>query len=51
MLDWDDQCAHAYGKVRNELRLQGVTVQSMDLMIGAHALGHHLILVSNDHIF
>ena len=49
ILDWDEQCAHAYGKVRNELRLQGVTVQSMDLMIGAHAIGHNM--TSNDHIF
>lgn len=51
ILDWDEQCAHAYGKVRNELRLQGVTVQSMDLMIGAHAIGHNMTLISNDHIF
>ena len=51
ILDWGEQCAHAYGKVRNELRLQGVTVQSMDLMIGAHAIGHNMTLLSNDHIF
>jgi len=51
ILDWDERCVHAYAKIRNELRLQGITVQSMDLMIGSHALGHNLILVSNDHIF
>ena len=51
ILDWDGLCVHAYAKTRNVLRLQGITVQSMDLMIGAHALGHGLTLVSNDHIF
>ncbi|TXI80610.1 MAG: type II toxin-antitoxin system VapC family toxin [Crocinitomicaceae bacterium] len=51
ILDWDGLCVHAYAKTRNALRLQGITVQSMDLMIGAHALGHGLTLVSNDHIF
>jgi len=51
ILDWDEQCVHAYAIIRNTLRLQGITVQSMDLMIGAHALGHNLRLVSNDHIF
>lgn len=51
ILDWDEECAYAYGKIRNELRQQGITVHSMDLMIGSHALGHHLTLVSNDHIF
>lgn len=51
ILDWDEKCAYAYGKARNQLRLQGVTVQSMDLMIGSHALAHHLTLISNDHIF
>lgn len=51
ILDWDGHCVQAYAKTRNALRLQGVTVQSMDLMIGAHALGHQFTLVSNDHIF
>lgn len=51
ILDWDEQCVHASAIIRNTLRLQGITVRSMDLMIGAHALGHNLRLVSNDHIF
>lgn len=51
ILDWDRKCVYAYAKIRNTLRLQGITVQSMDLLIGSHALAHNMILVSNDHIF
>jgi tRNA(fMet)-specific endonuclease VapC len=51
ILDWNGKCVNAYAKIRNSLRLQGITVHSMDLLIGSHALGCHLTLVSNDHIF
>ncbi|MDR7016941.1 PIN domain-containing protein [Acinetobacter sp. 3657] len=51
ILDWDERCVPTYAKIRNELRLQGIAVQSMDLLIGSHALAHNLTLISNDHIF
>lgn len=34
-----------------EAKKANSTVQSMDLMIGAHAIGHNMTLISNDHIF
>lgn len=51
VLDWDERCATAYATLRTELNKNGITVQSMDLMIGSHAQAYHLTLITNDHIF
>lgn len=51
VLDWDERCANAYATLRTELNKNGITVQSMDLMIGSHAQAYSLTLITNDHIF
>lgn len=51
IIEWDKECAVSYAMLRSNLSMKGITVQSMDLMIGAHAHAHGLTLISNDHIF
>lgn len=51
VLDWDERCATAYATLRTELNKNGISVQSMDLMIGSHAQAYNLTLITNDHIF
>ena len=51
VLDWDECCAAAYATLRTELNKNGITVQSMDLMIGSHAQAYSMTLITNDHIF
>lgn len=51
ILDWDELCAKSYAELRIKLNQKGITVDSMDLMIGSHAHAQNLTLISNDHIF
>lgn len=46
--DFDEKAAESYGKVRASLEKEGKPVGSMDMMIGAHALGLGVTLVTNN---
>jgi tRNA(fMet)-specific endonuclease VapC len=48
LLDFDQACAHEFGRVRGELLKNGVSVASTDLMIAAVALTHDLTLVTHN---
>ena len=47
-LDFDQEAALAYGKLRTELERKGKPIGSMDMLIAAQALAHDYILVSNN---
>jgi tRNA(fMet)-specific endonuclease VapC len=47
-LPFDDACADSYGRLRAELRRQGVPIGANDLLIAATALAHDLILVTHN---
>jgi len=47
-LDFSEEDAVAYGKVRADLERQGAPIGAMDLLIAAQALSHELILVTNN---
>lgn len=40
-----------YGRVRNEMRLQGDGIEANDLWIASHALALDAVMVTNDEIF
>jgi tRNA(fMet)-specific endonuclease VapC len=46
--DFDEKAAEIYGKVRASLEKEGTPIGSMDMMIGAHALGLGATLVTNN---
>lgn len=48
---WDSSAAHAYSRLRAQLRAAGKTLDHPDLMIAAHALSLDAILISHDHAF
>ncbi|OGT64154.1 MAG: ABC transporter substrate-binding protein [Gammaproteobacteria bacterium RIFCSPHIGHO2_12_FULL_45_9] len=50
-LPWDSDAAECYGIVRAHLEKQGRILAPLDLLIAAHALATHSILVSNDQAF
>lgn len=45
--DFDERAAMTYGAVRTALEKAGTPVGSMDMLIGAHALGLDVTLVTN----
>src|SRR5437762_1664400 len=47
VLDYDRDCAHEFGRVRIELRRNGIEVPTVDLMIASVALVHDLTLVTH----
>jgi tRNA(fMet)-specific endonuclease VapC len=47
-LPFDDACADSYGRLRAELRRQGMPIGANDLLIAATALAHDLILVTHN---
>jgi len=47
----DSDAAAEYGDLRALLEQQGQPMGNLDLMIGAHALGAGLILVTSDRAF
>ena len=51
VLPWDTSVAKSYGDLRAELETKGRVLQSLDMMIAAHAFSINLILVSNDKAF
>ena len=48
VLDFDQDCAEQFGKVRGSLLQKGISVPTADLMIAAVALTHDLTLVTNN---
>ena len=51
ILPWNNDVAEHYGKLRAEQERRGQIHGSLDLMIAAHALTEHLMLVTSDHAF
>jgi tRNA(fMet)-specific endonuclease VapC len=50
-LPWDSDAAASYGVLRATLRRAGTTMDSMDMLIAAHALSVGAMLVTNDQSF
>jgi tRNA(fMet)-specific endonuclease VapC len=48
VLDFDQDCALQYGRLRVDLRRQGIEVAAVDLMIGAVALVYDFTLVTHN---
>lgn len=48
LLDFDADCAEAFGRLRSLLRRQGVAVPPLDLMIASVAVAHDLTLVTHN---
>jgi tRNA(fMet)-specific endonuclease VapC len=48
ILDFDDNDAEAFGKIRSELKRIGRLIGPYDLMIAAQAIARDLILVTNN---
>lgn len=48
VLEFNDDAAWNYGKIRNKLRKIGQDIGVMDSLIAAHALSQDLILVTNN---
>jgi tRNA(fMet)-specific endonuclease VapC len=48
VFDFDSACAEQFGKVRGGLLQQGISVNSVDLMIASVALVHNLTLVTHN---
>jgi tRNA(fMet)-specific endonuclease VapC len=47
-LDFDDDCARAFGELRVQLRQSGVSVNPVDLLIASVALVYDFTLVTNN---
>lgn len=48
ILNYDDNAAICYGKIRADLEQKGQIIGPMDLLIASHALSSGLILVTNN---
>ena len=48
LLDFDRECANEFGRVRIDLRRQGIEVPTTDLMIGSEALIYDFTLVTHN---
>lgn len=48
ILDFDRRAAFEYGRIRSSLESMGTPVGPMDLLLGAQAKSHDLILVTNN---
>jgi len=48
ILDFDDQDAEWFGKIRSQLKSEGKPVGPYDMLIAAQALARDLILVTNN---
>ena len=51
ILPWGRDQADAYGLIRAKLEVAGKTLESMDLMIAAHAVSLDAVLVTSDKVF
>jgi tRNA(fMet)-specific endonuclease VapC len=48
ILDFDEDCALEFGKVKGGLKQQGISVPDVDLLIAAIAIHHDLTLVTHN---
>ena len=48
VLEWPNEAAHHYGRIRSELKKAGTPIGAMDLLIAAHALALDAILVTDN---
>lgn len=48
IVPFSQKAAAEYGKIRAHLEKEGNIIGAYDLMIGAHALSEHLVLVTNN---
>ena len=48
VVDYDNDCAREFGRVRMELRRQGIEVPTVDLMIASVALVHDKTMVTHN---
>jgi len=48
LLDYDRDCANEFGRVRMDLRRQGIEVPTVDLMIASVALVYDLTMVTHN---
>jgi predicted nucleic acid-binding protein len=48
VIPFDADCAEEFGRVRADLRRQGISVDDMDLLIGATALVYDLTVVTHN---
>ena len=51
VLAWDSRASHSYAVARASLERDGKSIAPPDLLIGAHALSHSSVLVTNDQAF
>jgi len=51
VLPWDSEAARHYADVRATLERAGTSMGNLDLMIAAHSLAAHAVLVTNDRVF
>jgi len=51
VLPWDRAAMECYGNVRSDLEKQGRPLGPLDMLIAAHALATHSVLVSHDAAF
>jgi len=47
-IDFNQNDAYEYGKIRQDLQLKGKAIGSMDILIGSQAVSRELILVTNN---
>jgi tRNA(fMet)-specific endonuclease VapC len=48
VLSWNSATARRYATIREELERRGKPLGALDLLIAAHAVEHHAVLVTND---
>jgi tRNA(fMet)-specific endonuclease VapC len=48
VIDFDDNCAYEYGKIRHRLKIKGTPIGPMDMLIAATAKANNLIVVTNN---
>ena len=51
VLPWDGAVMECYGKLRANMEKQGRILGPLDMLIAAHALETHSVLVTNDAAF
>jgi tRNA(fMet)-specific endonuclease VapC len=51
ILPWESSAARAYGDLRAQLESMGTVIGNLDMMIAAHALAAHAVLVTSDRAF
>jgi len=48
VLEYDESAAKSYGEIRAHLEKKGLVIGPLDMLIAAHALSRHLVLITNN---